>query len=281
MCLETSKKLTFRLTIFTVDRSNFPNLLDVLLEFPSVRITPEFVLSRRPLLTPRLYSISSSLRAHPDEVHLTVSLVQFSNQQNQKRAKKLGVCSSFFERCPETMDTVPCFLRPCLSFRLPADNSLPIILIGAGSGIAPFRSFWQEREIIARESGAASLGKCILFFGCRTKSVDYLYAEEHSQLLRSGILNNVFLALSREGKKTYVQDEVYAQRSLIYALLEREGAHVYVCGDADMADGVQKSLIQMYITEASCNESEAQNAVIDFYNQSRYHEDVFAAMHSI
>ncbi len=243
-----------------------------------MRITPEFLLSRQPLLAPRLYSISSSLRAHPNEVHLTMALAQFSNRQNPKGPKKLGVCSSFFERCPEKM--IPCFVRPAPSFRLPDDNSLPIILIGAGSGIAPFRSFWQEREIIARESGLASLGKCIFFFGCRSKNVDDLYSEEHSQLLHSGIVDSVFFALSREGKKTYVQDEVYTHRSLVYALLEREGAHLYVCGDADMADGVQKSLIQVYISEASYDDSKAQNAVDDLFNQNRYHEDVFGAMHS-
>lgn len=253
-------------------------MLDVLNEFPSIRLTPEFLLSRRPLLAPRLYSISSSVRAHPDEVHLTMALVQFSTQQDSTGPKKLGVCSSFFDRFPEKM--VPCFVRPAPSFRLPEDSSLPIILIGAGSGIAPFRSFWQEREVIANESGVDALGKCILFFGCRSKSVDHLYNEEQSQLLRRGILNSVFVALSREDRKIYVQDEVYSQRSLIFTLLEREGAHVYVCGDANMADEVRKSLFKMYISEACYDETEAQNAVDDLFNQSRYHEDVFGAINS-
>lgn len=253
-------------------------MLDVLNEFPSVRITPEFLLSRRPLLAPRLYSISSSLRAHPDEVHLTMSLVQFSTHQDPTGPKKLGVCTSFFDRLPEKM--VPCFVRPAPSFRMPDDKSFPIILIGAGSGIAPFRSFWQEREMIANQSGVASLGECILFFGCRRKSVDYLYEEEHTQLLRRGILQAVFLALSREDKKTYVQDEVYAQRSLVFALLECKGAHVYVCGDAEMADGVRDSLLKVYTSEASYDESEARNAIDDLFDQSRYHEDVFGAVHS-
>lgn len=259
-------------------RFHFPNLLDTLLEFSSVRITPEFLLSRRPLLAPRLYSISSSLRAHPDEVHLTMALVQFSTHKDQRGPKKLGVCSSFFERFPEKM--VPCFVRPAPSFRLPDDNSLPIILIGAGTGIAPFRSFWQEREMIANESGVACLSKCLLFFGCRSKKIDYLYCDEHSELLRRGILDNVFVAYSREDKQIYVQDEVYAQRSLIYSLLEQEGAHVFVCGDAEMADGVRQAFVNIYTCETSYDESEAQNAVDDLFNQCRYHEDVFGAMHS-
>ncbi|KAG4079831.1 hypothetical protein HA402_014962 [Bradysia odoriphaga] len=258
--------------------SNYPSLLDVLLEFPSVRITPEFLLSRQPLLAPRLYSISSSLRAHPNEVQLTMSLVQFSAQKGPAGAKKFGVCTSFFDRLPEHQ--VHSFVRPCASFRLPDDSSVPIILIGAGSGIAPFRSFWQEREAIANESGNSSLGKCILFFGCRSRDIDYLYEEEHTKLLERGILHNVFVALSREDRRIYVQDEVFEQRSLVFDLLERQGAHVYVCGDAAMADGVRKSLQKVYTSAASYNESEAENVVDDLFNENRYHEDVFGALHS-
>lgn len=250
----------------------------MLLEFSSVRITPEFLLSRRLLLAPRLYSISSSSRAHPEEIHLTVALVQFPTHQSQNSTKKSGVCSSFFDRLPD--QEIPCFVRPCSSFRLPEDNSTPIILIGAGSGIAPFRSFWQQREAIANEIGVDALGKCILFFGCRSKSVDHLYENEQSELLARGILHKVFLALSREDRKTYVQDEVYNQRSLIFSLLESDGAHVYVCGDAGMADGVRKSFLQVYISGLSCDESDAQNAIDDLFNQNRYHEDVFGALHS-
>lgn len=235
-------------------------------------------MSCQPLLAPRLYSISSSLNAHPDEVHLTVALVQYSTHKNPKGPKKFGVCSSFLDRLPQ--HSVPCFVRPAPSFRLPEDNSLPIILIGAGSGIAPFRSFWQEREAIANKSGPGALSKCMLFFGCRSKSVDYLYENELSTLLRRGIVHNVFLALSREDKKIYVQDEVYAQRSLILVLLARKGAHVYVCGDAGMAEGVRKALEKVYVSEASYSETEAQNAIDDLFNQNRYHEDVFGAFHS-
>lgn len=255
-------------------------MFEVLNEFPSVHVTPEFLLSRRPLLAPRLYSISSSLRAHPEEVHLTVALVAFSTNQDPTGPKKLGVCSSFLERLPENV--VPCFVRPAPSFRLPDDSSLPIILICAGSGIAPFRSFWQERAVIANQKGITALGKCILFFGCRSKNVDYVYKQEHSQLLNRGILNEIYLALSREEnhKKNYVQDEIYTQRALVYSLLEREGAHIYVCGDAQMADGVRKSLLNVYTSETSCDQTEAQNAIDDLLNESRYHEDVFGAIHT-
>lgn len=255
-------------------------MLDVLNEFPSVRVTPEFLLSRRLLLAPRLYSISSSLRAHSDEVHLTMALVSFSTHHDPTGPKKLGICTSFFHRFPE--HEVPCFVRPAPSFRLPDEMSLPIILIGAGSGIAPFRSFWQERQVIANKKGISALGKCILFFGCRSKSVDYLYQQEHSQLLSNGSIDKVFLALSQEEnhKKTYVQDEVFTQRKLVYSLMVNEGAHVYVCGDAQMADGVRKSFLQVYASEGSSNETEAQTAIDNLFNQNRYHEDVFGAIHS-
>ncbi|KAI1285722.1 Nitric oxide synthase, inducible [Halotydeus destructor] len=259
---------------------HFPNMLDVLNEFPSVRVTPEFLLARLPLLAPRLYSISSSLRANPDEVHLTMSLVSFSTHQDPQGPKKQGVCTSFFDRFPEK--PVPCFIRSAPGFRLPDDPSLPIILIGAGSGIAPFRSFWQEREVMLRERGGKGLGKCILFFGCRSKKVDYVYQQELTTLLRRGVVHEVFLALSREEnhKKRHVQDEVFAQRSLLYWILEREGGHIYVCGDAQMADGVRKSLLKVFTTEGGSDEAEAQNAVDDLLNQNRYHEDVFGAIHS-
>jgi sulfite reductase alpha subunit-like flavoprotein len=163
-------------------------------------------------------------------------------------------------------------------------------MIGAGSGIAPFRSFWQERElqVINRTGGRrlslasnSGIGKAILFFGCRSVKVDQLFAEEIDDLLSRGVLHEVFLALSREDgkKKRYVQHEVFKQRTLVHWLLEKEGAHVYVCGDALMADGVRKSLIKMYESEANMDELKAQDAFDDLRDDGRYHEDIYGILH--
>jgi sulfite reductase alpha subunit-like flavoprotein len=114
------------------------------------------------------------------------------------------------------------------------------------------------------------------------KKVDYLYQQELTALLRRGVVHEVFLALSREEghRKRYVQDEVYAQRALIHWLLERESGHIFVCGDAQMADGVRKSLVKVFASEGQLDDIEAQNSVDDLLNQNRYHEDVFGDIHS-
>ena len=186
---------------------------------------------------------------------------------------------------------VMCFVKPATSFRLPEDLSVPIIMIAAGSGIAPFRSFWQERElqVVSRTGGRrlslasnAGIGKMVLFFGCRSASVDQLFAEEMDDLLSRGVLHDVYLALSRDKnhKKSYVQDEVFKQRTLIYWLLMKENAHIYVCGDALMADGVRRSLLKMYESEGRLTELEAQDAFDDLRDEARYHEDIYGILHS-
>lgn len=126
------------------------------------------------------------------------------------------------------------------------------------------------------------MGKMILFFGCRSKKVDYLYQEELTALLKSGVLHDVYLAQSRdEGhQKRYVQDEVFTQRALIYWLLEHEMGHIFVCGDSQMADGVRKSLVKAFASEARLDHDEAQNWMDDLLTQNRYHEDVFGAKQS-
>lgn len=293
-CLANDRWDVFRLRKLSQEPESYkkwrsfhsPNLLDVLNEFPSLHVPPEFILTRLPLLQPRLYSISSSLSAHPEEVHLTMSLVRWIPQSGPS---KFGVCTNFMDHLPD--GPVPCFFRAAPSFRLPNDLSIPIIMICAGSGIAPFRSFWQEREIqVTRRTGGrrlslaanSGIGKCILFFGCRSTKVDQLFASEMDDLLSRGVIHEVFLALSREEghKKRYVQDEVYKQRTLVHWLLAKEGAHVYVCGDAAMADGVRKSLIRMFQDEGKdIDDIKAQDAFDDLRDEGRYHEDIYGIHH--
>lgn len=269
-----------------------PNLLDVLNEYPSLHVTPEFLIMRLPLLQPRVYSISSSMSVHPEEVHLTVSLVQWTPQSHKNSTSRLikeGVSTSFLDGIPES--AIPCFIRPALQFRLPESISTPIIMICAGSGIAPFRSFWQERQVrvmeitggrrlsMAASSGRESIGKAILFFGCRDMKVDQLYEKEIEDLLSRGVLHDAFIATSRGGvKRQYVQNELLDQRTLVYWMLEMEKAHVYVCGDALMAHGVRQSLIK--ILENDQHKSNGQDMLDDLRDEGRYHEDIYGILKS-
>lgn len=229
-----------------------PNVLDILKKFSSVEVPPEFLLLRLPLLTPRLYSISSSSKSVPGEIHLTMSIVDWTPDSG---VKKFGVCTNYLDKSPS--ESIPCFVRPALCFRLPSDLSLPIIMIGAGSGIAPFRGFWQEREVLVSKRGKGrrtsitntnhdpGIGSCVLFFGCRSSKVDALYSKEIESLISRAVIQEVFLALTREEgvKKRYVQDMLYKQRKLVHEMIA-EGAHIYVCGDALVAEGVRASFIR-------------------------------------
>ena len=267
-----------------------PNLIDVLNEFPSLHVPPEFILTRLPLLQPRLYSISSSLSSNPEEVHLTMSLVRWQTQSN---SLKSGVTTCFLDSLPS--QPIPCFIRPAPSFHLPSDLSTPIIMICAGSGIAPFRAFWQEREtqvmsltggrrlsMAASSKDRQSIGKAILFFGCRSLKVDQLYGLEIEDLLSRGVLHEVFLATSREEghDKRYVQDEVFDNRTLVHWMVTKEAAHIYVCGDALMADGVRKALVKMFELEGQNKSIKGEDALEDLKDDGRYHEDIYGILRS-
>jgi sulfite reductase alpha subunit-like flavoprotein len=257
---------------------NCPNMADVLNEFPSVHVDPEFLLTQLPLLQPRYYSISSSRAISPEEIHLTMGLVCYRSHED-KGPKKYGVCTSYFDRFPK--GEVPCFVRSAPGFRLPAKKSVPVIMVGAGSGIAPFRSFWQQRSAEAQEGVTSPSGKMILFFGCRQQDQDNIFGDELNSLVRSGVIHELFLALSREPgqKKRYVQDQVFIQRTLVHWLLTREEAHIYVCGDALMADGVRKAVKRVIEHESHVTPEEADATVDRLLNEGRYHEDVFGAIH--
>lgn len=172
-----------------------PHLLDVLEEFPSCRPPAPLLLANLTPLQPRFYSISSSPRRVSDEIHLTVAIVKYRSEDGEGD-ERYGVCSNYLSGL-RADDELFMFVRSALGFHLPTDRSRPIILIGPGTGIAPFRSFWQEFQVLRDLDPVAPLPKMWLFFGCRNRDVD-LYAEEKEQLLKDQILNRVFLALSRE-----------------------------------------------------------------------------------
>ncbi len=242
------------------------DVLDLVLRYPAVRFEPQsFVDLLRPLQH-RLYSISSSPRAHPGEVHLTVGCVRY---EAHGRLRK-GVCSTFLaERCaPE--DPLPVFVHPNTTFRLPADTDTPIIMIGPGTGIAPFRGFLYER----RATGAR--GKNWLIFGDQHAATDFLYRDELEGFLQDGTLDRLDLAWSRDGaEKVYVQHRLREHARTLFDWLE-DGAVLYVCGDAArMARDVDAALHDVLRTAGALSEEAAAAYVTQLKQARRYLRDVY------
>ncbi|HLS28465.1 MAG TPA: sulfite reductase subunit alpha, partial [Opitutales bacterium] len=207
--------------------------VDLLEEFPSARFEPqEFVgLLRR--LMPRLYSVASSPHVHPEEVHLTVAVIRYSSNQRER----IGVCSTCLsDRFPLHEKIVPVFVAPS-RFGLPEDESVDIIMVGPGTGVAPFRGFLQERE------AKRSSGRNWLFFGEQRRESDFLYQEDFEKFLENGTLARLDLAFSRDqAEKIYVQDRMREQGEELWKWIEK-GAYFYVCGDAKrMAKDVDTAL---------------------------------------
>ena len=239
-------------------------LIDLFLEFPQTGMSAQdFVNLLRPM-PPRLYSIASSLSAHSEEVHLTVAVVRYEGNGRKRK----GVCSSYLaERVGES---VPCYLHPNKNFKLPEDSSTPIIMVGPGTGIAPFRAFIEERKVIG------ATGKNWLFFGDRSQKTDYLYGEEWKSYLNDGILNELDLAWSRDqAEKVYVQHKMLEKGSQLWGWLN-EGAVFYVCGDASrMAKDVDQALRTIAQQEGSMSEDDAGVWVKGLQKERRYLKDVY------
>jgi sulfite reductase (NADPH) flavoprotein alpha-component len=239
-------------------------LIDLFLEFPQSGMSAQdFVGLLRPM-PPRLYSIASSLSAHSEEVHLTVAVVRYEGNGRKRK----GVCSSYLaERVGQT---VPCYLHPNKNFKLPEDSSTPIIMVGPGTGIAPFRAFIEERK----STGAT--GKNWLFFGDRSQKTDYLYGDEWESYQKDGILNELDLAWSRDQEeKVYVQHKMLEKGSQLWNWLN-DGAVFYVCGDASrMAKDVDQALRTIAQEEGSISEEDADAWVKALQKERRYLKDVY------
>ena len=239
-------------------------LIDLFLEFPQAGMDAQsFVGLLRPM-PPRLYSIASSLSAHPEEVHLTVAVVRY---EGNGRARK-GVCSSYLAE--RVGSTIPCYLHPNKNFKLPVDSSTPIIMVGPGTGIAPFRAFIEERKA----TGAS--GKNWLFFGDRSQSTDYLYQNEWETYQKDSILTDLDLAWSRDqDEKVYVQHKMLEKKEQLWSWLG-EGAVFYVCGDASrMAKDVDQALRTIAQEEGSMSEEDASAWVKNLQKEKRYLKDVY------
>ena len=239
-------------------------LIDLFLEYPQPNLSVEdFTGLLRPM-PPRLYSIASSLNAHTDEVHLTVAVVRYDTHGRERK----GVCSSYLaERVGESL---PCYFHPNKNFKLPEDNDKPIIMVGPGTGIAPFRAFIEERNAIGAK------GENWLFFGDRSQKTDYLYRSEWESYQKDGLLNRLDLAWSRDqDEKIYVQHKMLEKGAELWSWLEN-GALFYVCGDASrMAKDVDQALRTIAREHGSMSEEDSAVWVKSLQKEKRYLKDVY------
>jgi len=241
-------------------------VIDFLIDAPSIRFGPDEFVSKLRKLQPRLYSIASSLKAFPDEVHLIVASVRYESHGR----KREGVASTHLADRIDGNTRIPMFVHVAKGFRLPEDPDKPIIMVGPGTGIAPFRAYLQERKAI----GAS--GKNWLFFGEQRSGCDYFYRDEFESFQRDGVLTKLHTAFSRDqAYKVYVQHRLLENAKEVYAWLQ-EGAHFYVCGDAArMAKDVDVALHQIVEKEGGLS-SEAAAAYIEaLRKEKRYKRDVY------
>ena len=242
------------------------DVLAVLQKFPALRPHPKrFVESLDPL-QPRLYSISSSPRAMPGRVHLTVDTVHYCISDRER----LGVASTFLADRIGPGERLPIYIQRSHGFTLPTDHATPIIMIGPGTGVAPFRAFLHERRAMGMT------GKSWLFFGHQRRACDFFYEDEFVAMLEEGILSRLSLAFSRDqAKKFYVQDRIRGEGEDLFRWLE-SGAHVFVCGDAKrMAPDVERALIDVVARHGGRSEGDAKAYVAGLAKSGRYHKDVY------
>ena len=240
--------------------------LDLFEEHPSAKLgAQEFIELLRKLM-PRLYSISSAPSRYPDEIHLTVAVVRYETNGRQRE----GVCSSYLsERARLNEPDVPVFVADS-HFGLPADDNVPVIMVGPGTGVAPFRSFVMDRAT------RGAKGKNWLFFGDQRKDSDFLYADEWAAYLQSGVLTRLDLAFSRDqAAKIYVQDRMRENAAELWQWLQA-GAYFYVCGDAKrMAKDVDAALHAIVAEQGGLTPEAAVDWVKQFKKDGRYQRDVY------
>jgi len=240
--------------------------VDLVKEFPGVVTQPQELFNILQRLTPRMYSIASSQAAHPNEVHTTVRVVRFTAHG----AERQGVCSGHMgERAPEG-GSMPIFLHENNACRLPEDTDAPVIMIGPGTGIAPFRAFLEHRQVLGQK------GPMWLFFGEQRRVSDYLYEEQFAQMQRDGVLTKLHTAFSRDtARKVYVQDRMQENAAELYDWLQR-GAYFYVCGDASrMAKDVETALLDVIAKGSNGTLENAAEYLTAMKKQKRYQRDVY------
>ena len=242
------------------------HFIDLLEEFPSARLSPQEFTAQSRRLVPRLYSIASSPTRYPDEVHLIIAIVRYNTNERER----VGVCSTYIaDRIPLNESCVSVFMTSS-QFGLPDDDNTDLIMVGPGTGIAPFRAFLQER--ILRKAP----GRSWIFYGDQHKATDYAYGEEFEQYLADGSLDRLSLAWSRDqAHKIYVQDKMLESGKELWDWIDK-GANFYVCGDVTrMAADVDAALHSIIQEHGGMSESDAQAFVKQLKKDKRYQRDVY------
>ena len=241
-------------------------VIDFLLEHPSVKFRPEEFVGFLTKLQPRLYSVASSLRVHPNQVHLIVDVVRY---ESRGRVRK-GVASAFLA---ERADNVPVPVYPSSAkhFHMPEDLNLPLIMVGPGTGVAPFRAFLQDRQALGAK------GKNWLFFGAQREKCDYAYQEDWERFTREGLLTKLDCAWSRDqAHKIYVQHKLLDNAAEIWKWIDAEGGQFFVCGDARrMAKDVDAALRKIVQDQGGKSVDEANGYVERLKTDKRYKRDVY------
>ncbi|MGB9041141.1 MAG: sulfite reductase subunit alpha [Pseudolabrys sp.] len=242
------------------------DVLAALQKFPGVRPDPEAFIESLDALQPRVYSISSSLKCNPGRVSLTVDAVRY---EVEKRTR-LGVASTFLAGRVSPGDKIKVYVQKAQHFALPPHPKTPIIMVGPGTGIAPFRAFLQERQ------AAKATGRNWLFFGHQRSNYDFFYEEELIAMRSAGLLTRLTLAWSRDAnEKIYVQNRMREVGRDLWAWLT-EGAHFYVCGDATrMAKDVERTLVDVIAEHGARTPAEAVNFIAELKKLGRYQTDVY------
>lgn len=240
--------------------------IDLLTEFPSARLTPQEFVDQLRKLMPRLYSIASSNRVYPNEVHLTVAIVRYTTNQRSR----VGVCTTYLADRTTLRETpVPVFVSHS-HFGPPDDPAKDIIMVGPGTGIAPFRAFMQDRV------ATGATGRNWIFFGDQHRATDFLYEEEWLQWQGAGKVARIDVAFSRDQLlKVYVQDRMRENGVELWSWLQR-GAHFYVCGDAKrMAKDVDVALHEVISRHGGLDAAAAVEYVKQMKKDKRYQRDVY------
>ncbi len=242
--------------------------LDVLAaieKFPGLRLEPEVFIEALDPLQPRLYSIASSLRSSPNRVALTVDAVRYAVNKRQR----LGIASTFLAERLKPGDRLKAYVQKAESFGLPADPAVPIVMIGPGTGIAPFRAFLHERM------ASKAPGRNWLFFGHQKRDYDFFYEDELIGMRAAGVLTRLSLAWSRDSnEKFYVQDRMRQSGRDLWSWIA-DGAHVYVCGAITMSKDVERALVDLVAAHGARSIDEAIAFVADLKKKGRYRQDVY------
>ncbi|MDW3785065.1 assimilatory sulfite reductase (NADPH) flavoprotein subunit [Staphylococcus saprophyticus] len=242
------------------------DVIDLIRDFTPVALEPNMLPQLLRKLPPREYSIASSNKINPNSVHITVRVVKYEAH----RRERFGVCSVQLADRTSVGDKLPVYLKKNPNFKFPYDTETPVIMIGAGTGIAPYRAYLQERAYLNLK------GEQWLIFGNQNYHHDFLYKDDLEQWLEEGVLSKLDLAFSRETEnKIYVQHRIEENSAEFYKWIQA-GATIYLCGNKDeMASGVHESLIKVLIKECNMDETEAEAYLTEMIKNQRYQRDVY------